>query len=534
MSKKTVLIVRSDKPNYEEGDSSTAKRLYDACIERNIKVHYIYTDNVVFNLVGGGITFSHGNEKPTKIIPSNTVAIVRGGDMDVVVGGQYVLEFLEKNNIYCINKFDAIKDVGNKKFFADILIKKNIPTPRTFFVRNEEGLELIENDLPSFPLIAKITNGTQGVGVVKVDKQSSLKSVLQIMWKYGSDVILQEMIKSDFDVRTIVIGGKIVGAMKRSRKKTGKEFRNNYSRGGDVEKYNLKEDEKKIVLSAADASGCVICGVDHIVDKDGNAYVIEVNSSPGTSGFSKFYSEIIDEIIDYSLDMVGYSDKLLIAGKKEKIEVVGIGTFEGKMDTGNYALTVLHAEEVDVDEEVKKVHFTVGGKRYTKKFIRFSRFRNGETNNNRKQRPVVLFDLKINGVVYKNIEVALGNREKYTTQVLVSAGVLEKANVLVDVRKSFVFGEGFKNREIKNIINEFFNIDNSITDDEVIVLCVLSTGEDSFIDNFKEIKINYDNIFKELVFSGLINNSGRLTPRGKSELNKVDNKKRLVNIKKGD
>ena len=126
------------------------------------------------------------------------------------------------------------------------------------------------------------------------------------------------------------------------------------------------------------------------------------------------------------------------------------------MDTGNYALTVLHAEEVDVDEEVKKVHFTVGGKRYTKKFIRFSRFRNGETNNNRKQRPVVLFDLKINGVVYKNIEVALGNREKYTTQVLVSAGVLEKANVLVDVRKSFVFGEGFKNMEIKNIINEFF------------------------------------------------------------------------------
>ena len=99
------------------------------------------------------------------------------------------------------------------------MIKKIYRHQERFFVRNEEGLELIENDLPSFPLIAKITNGTQGVGVVKVDKQSSLKSVLQIMWKYGSDVILQEMIKSDFDVRTIVIGGKIVGAMKKQKKR---------------------------------------------------------------------------------------------------------------------------------------------------------------------------------------------------------------------------------------------------------------------------------------------------------------------------
>ena len=449
---KVVLIVSSHK--HEEGDSSTAGQLAKACEDRNIKHYMIDASSVNFKKIDGNkLTYDHGSDKDVTVDIDKTVALIRGGDMDEG-HSEYCVNFLQNAGIHTINTLQSIKNVANKKYFADLLERYEVPTPRTWFVRNVEGLEKIENELPTFPVIVKTVRGAEGIGVVKVDKKSSLKSVLQLAWKFGSEAIIQECVNADFDIRTIVIGGKIVGAMKRIKGSNSKEFRNNYAQGGDIENYELSEEEKKIVLNAADASGCEICGVDHFVDKKGNALIIEVNSSPGTEGFSQFHSDILDQMIDYALDQVGLTSNKMVSGRIEMVEFEGIGKFRAKMDTGNSAWTVLHASDIEVDEDKKIVRFKVNGKKYKYNIVRFSRTKVGS---NLHIRPIIKLNMKIGKKTLKDAYVALANRSKQETPVLISAKEIKRAQIIIDVSKDFILRE-HRGMGIKGYLKEMLNI----------------------------------------------------------------------------
>ena len=168
---------------------------------------------------------------------------------------------------------------------------------------------------------------------LKLIKDHLLKGVLQALWDKGEDLLIQEYIKNEGDIRTIVMGNKIIGAMKRTS--DGKDFRNNVSQGATVEAYELNSKEKKEILKAAKASGCDICGVDHILTKDGNVYILEVNSSPGTNGFKEVDEDIVSKIAEYVIKKHSSTSKETILGYKEDVEIDGIGEFLAKLDTGN-------------------------------------------------------------------------------------------------------------------------------------------------------------------------------------------------------
>jgi len=449
---KVVLIVSSHK--HEAGDESTAGQLGKTCEDRNIEYHMIDASSVNFKKVDGNkLTYDHGSDKDVTVDIDKTVAMIRGGDMDEGPS-EYCVNFLQNVGIHTINTMQAIKNVANKKYFADLLERYEVPTPKTWFVRNVDGLAKIEKELPTFPVIVKTVRGAEGVGVVKVDKKSSLKSVLQLAWKFGSEAIIQECVNTDFDVRTIVIGGKIVGAMKRAKKSSSKDFRNNYAQGGDIENYELSEKEKKVVLKAASASGCEICGVDHFMTKEGKPLIIEVNSSPGTEGFSQFHDDILDQMIDYALDQTGLTSNKTVAGRIEMVKFEGIGKFRAKLDTGNSADTVLHADNIEIDDDKKKVRCVINGKKFKFDIVRFSKTKVG---NNLHVRPVIKLDMKIGKKELKDVCVALTDRSKQQTSVLVGTKEIQAAQLLVDVSKSFILREN-TNLDIRGYLNEMMNI----------------------------------------------------------------------------
>lgn len=435
-----VLLIRASKPRDSVKDISTGTALAKVLRRRGIRHYWVWTDRVEFeNISKNEISIDNGVEV-FNINPKNTVALVRGGNLDSVKGGEYTLKTLQENGVHVINTVDAIKKVSNKQTFADVLKYNKIPTPKTYFVRNEKALNKLMDKLSTFPMIVKTVNGSQGVGVVKVDEKSSMKSVLQALWKFGSETIIQHMIKSEYDVRTIVIGGVIVGAMKRIRSKENKDFRNNYSQGGSIEKHKLSPQEKKVVLAAAAASGCEICGVDHIVDENGNPFVIEVNSSPGTKGFKQIYPGIIRVMVDYALSQCGKVSGPIIAGKVEKVELLGIGTFDARLDTGSDGITTLDARDIEDNFETGEIKAKINGVEHTFKRRGYVISHNANRRSEEK-RPFILLDMRIGTRIARNTKVILADRSTFETPLLVSSKDMIRTNVIVDPSRYYSLGE---------------------------------------------------------------------------------------------
>jgi ribosomal protein S6--L-glutamate ligase len=549
MDKKVVLLVRSSKPKAEaEGSSGAA--IADSLKERGIAHFWVWADRVHFvESNRKSITIDNGEEEFT-INPKMTVALVRGGTMDSVKGGEYTINLLHECGVHVINTLKAIKNVSNKKYFADILERFDVETPRTIFIRNEAMLEKMMDKLPEFPVIVKTVNGSKGVGVVKVDKRSSLKSVLQAMWKFGSEVIIQEMVNSEYDVRTIIIGGEIVGAMKRARKKESSEFRNNYAQGGDIGDYKLSKTEKKIVLAAAKASGCEICGVDHIVDSEGKPFVIEVNSSPGTAGFKKFHPDIIDNMIDYALKQAGKNNDPQIAGKTEKAEIVGIGIFDAKLDTGSDATTTLDARDIEEDEEKGEITAIVKGVKKTFK-LEGHITSNKANRRDESKRPYIIADLRLGGTTLKNTKIVLADRSKFDFAVLVSAKDLSRAGILVDPGRYYALKENTEaelpgllseanNMGVQNYLNRLLNgakkntqLGSPQTKGYVQCLSDAATVLLSIIDKTSEIPeelISNTDAKKELEVMGYIDDGMNITAEGKKYLTMPDIQTKLRKI----
>ncbi len=132
-------------------------------------------------------------------------------------------------------------------------------------------------------MILKTLRGSKGVGVIFIESKRQLISLVQLLWKQDekTEILLQSYIKSDFDVRALVLNGKILTAMRRDVLKG--DFRSNYSQGAKVKEYKLNDEEISICLNADKAAGGIYTAVDFI--KNGkDIFVLEVNSSPGTEG----------------------------------------------------------------------------------------------------------------------------------------------------------------------------------------------------------------------------------------------------------
>ncbi len=200
--------------------------------------------------------------------------------------GTAVLRQFEMMGVYPLNESVAIGRSRDKLRSMQLMARDGIGLPVTTFAHDPKQTEEVLKLAGGAPIVVKLLEGTQGIGVVLADTDRSAKSVVEAFRGAGVNILLQEFIKEagGTDIRAIVIGGKVVAAMKRSG--APGDFRSNLHRGGSAKVVKLSPEERATAVRAAKAMGLNACGVDMLRANHGPV-VMEVNSSPGLEGVEK-------------------------------------------------------------------------------------------------------------------------------------------------------------------------------------------------------------------------------------------------------
>jgi ribosomal protein S6--L-glutamate ligase len=232
-------------------------------------------------------------------------AIIPRIGASVTFYGTAVVRQFELMGVFSANDSQAIVRSRDKLRSLQILSKAGLGMPKTAFTNFSKGGEkaLIER-VGGAPLIIKLLEGTQGLGVVLAETKKAGQSVIEAFHGLKARIIVQEFIKEakGADIRAFVVNGKVVGAMKRQGAEG--EFRSNLHRGGIASIIKLSKEEKSAALGAAKALGLHIAGVDMLQSERG-PLILEVNSSPGLEGIEKATMiNIAGEIVKFIEDSV--------------------------------------------------------------------------------------------------------------------------------------------------------------------------------------------------------------------------------------
>lgn len=226
-------------------------------------------------------------------------AIIPRIGASVTFYGTAVVRQFEMMKVFSAVSSLAITRSRDKLRSLQILSRSGIGMPKTAFTNfskhENNTLELVGNA----PVVIKLLEGTQGLGVVLAESKKAATSVVEAFEGLKARVILQEFIEESggADIRAFVVNGEVVGAMKRQGKEG--EFRSNLHRGGSANIIKLKRAEKAAALKAAEAMGLKIAGVDMLQSKRG-PLILEVNSSPGLEGIENATGvDIAGKIVEY-------------------------------------------------------------------------------------------------------------------------------------------------------------------------------------------------------------------------------------------
>jgi len=218
-------------------------------------------------------------------LPRYDAVIPRIG-ASVTFYGLAVLRQFEMQGVYPLNESVAIGRSRDKLRSMQLLARDGVSLPVTTFAYDPKQTDEVLALAGSAPLVVKLLEGTQGIGVVLADTDRSAKSVIEAFRGANVNILVQEFIKEagGTDIRALVVGGRVVAAMKRSG--APGDFRSNLHRGGSAEVVRLTPEERATALRAAKSMGLNVCGVDMLRANHG-AVVMEVNSSPGLEGVEK-------------------------------------------------------------------------------------------------------------------------------------------------------------------------------------------------------------------------------------------------------
>lgn len=213
--------------------------------------------------------------------------------------GTAVVRQFEMMKIFSSTESQALVRSRDKLRSLQILSRADLGLPKTAFANYSKNAAEIIKRVGGAPLIIKLLEGTQGLGVVLAETQSAAESVIEAFNGLQARVIVQEFIKEakGADIRAFVVDGVVVGAMKRQGKEG--EFRSNLHRGGSAQIIELTEDEENAAIKAAKAMGLGVAGVDMLQSARG-PLILEVNSSPGLEGIERATEkDIANTIIRY-------------------------------------------------------------------------------------------------------------------------------------------------------------------------------------------------------------------------------------------
>lgn len=237
-------------------------------------------------------------------LPQYDAIIPRIGASITFYGTAVVRQF-EMMGSFSLNESVAISRSRDKLRSMQLLSRKGIGLPRTGFAHSPDSVKDLIKNVGGAPLVIKLLEGTQGIGVVLADTNKAAESIIEAFMGIKANILVQEFIKEagGADIRCFVVGGKVVAAMKRQG--APGEFRSNLHRGGSATLIKLTSVERTTAVAAAAAMGLNVCGVDLLRSSHGPV-VMEVNSSPGLEGIEaatgKNVADMIIEFIEAKKD----------------------------------------------------------------------------------------------------------------------------------------------------------------------------------------------------------------------------------------
>lgn len=264
-----------------EPDNYSTRRLIEEAESRDHVIETIDTTRCYMNIR----TTAPEVHYDGKILPRYDAVIPRIGASITSYGTAVVRQF-ETIGTYCVNGSDGITASRDKLHAHQILASYKIGTPTTAFASSPKDTKNLISIAGSTPLIVKLLESTQGKGVVLAETQKAAESVISAFRGLKADFLVQHFVKeaAGEDVRCLVIGGKVVAAIR--RKAAAGEFRSNLHQGGVAEAVKITKTERETALRAARAMKLNFAGVDLLRSNEGPK-VLEVNSSPGLEGIEK-------------------------------------------------------------------------------------------------------------------------------------------------------------------------------------------------------------------------------------------------------
>jgi ribosomal protein S6--L-glutamate ligase len=278
----------------------STKRLVEACQQRDHNVRVIDHMRCYMDITSKHPKmFYQGDplEKFDAVIP-------RIGASKTFYGTAVARQF-EVMGVFVVNDSLAIARSRDKLRSLQILAKNGVGLPVTGFAHSTKDINGLIDIVGGAPLVIKLLEGTQGIGVVLAETRSAAKSVIEAFRGLDANILVQEFIKEagGADIRCFVVGDKVVAAMKRQG--APGEFRSNVHRGGSTTVAKLSVKERNVAVRAAKAMGLVVAGVDLLRSERG-PLIMEVNSSPGLEGIEKATEiDVAGKIIEFTEQNVG-------------------------------------------------------------------------------------------------------------------------------------------------------------------------------------------------------------------------------------
>ncbi len=336
-----------------EPDTYRSRRIREACEERGHQVR-------VFDTLGFSIELEAG--QPRLYYRGKTMsqydAVVPRIGASVTFFGTAVVRQFEQMGVFTLAASHAISVSRDKLRSLQVLSRHDIGIPPTVFVRDrKEVLPAIER-LGGAPVIVKLLEGTQGVGVILADTKQTAQAIVETLHSARQNVLIQKFVKESAgrDLRAFVVGGRVVAAMRRVAQ--GDEFRSNVHRGGRTEAVTLPPAYEKAAIRATQIMGLRVAGVDMLESASG-PQIMEVNSSPGLEGIEQATRvDVAGAMVDHIEEEVLFPD---IDVKQRLTLEKGYGVTEFHV-AADSSLRGKRLAETDLDQrEVRVLSIQRGG-----------------------------------------------------------------------------------------------------------------------------------------------------------------------------
>jgi ribosomal protein S6--L-glutamate ligase len=281
----------------------STRRLKQAALKRGHKVRVRDTLRFAIELEHGHPHLYYG----AKSLGHYDAVLPRIGASITYYGTAVVRQF-EQMDIYTPNTANGIANSRDKLRSLQILSRHDIGIPHTTFVRDRDGVLPAIERLGGAPVIIKILEGTQGVGVILAESTKAAEAIIETLQFARQNVLVQRFVRESRgrDIRAFVVGDRVVGAMRRVAQ--GDEFRSNVHRGGVAESITLDAKYETTAVRAAQIMGLRVAGVDMLESDDG-PLVMEVNSSPGLEGIEQATGlDIAGAVVDFIADQIAFPE----------------------------------------------------------------------------------------------------------------------------------------------------------------------------------------------------------------------------------